>query len=146
MVLEIEKLADRVGIAALDVGARGGVSIDLLPVAAAIDYFAFEPDPEECRALNLGRNKGPWKSLTYIPAALAETDRVLNLNLYGKPGCSSAYRARQEIGALYSRADYYEHVKTIEVPARTLDRVAAEYSIKNLAFMKIDVWHKPVGP
>jgi FkbM family methyltransferase len=135
----LRNLADHCGFAALDVGARGGVGADLLPLAGSIDYFAFEPDPEECRALNSRKNEGPWKSLTYIPAALAETDRELSLNLYGKPGCSSAYRARKELGALYSRAEYYDHVKTIQVPAQALDQICVAYSIKNPAFMKIDV-------
>ena len=132
-------LSGRVGLVALDVGARGGVSQDLAPIARTVDFFGFEPDPDECSALNASPDNGPWKSLKFIPIALAQRERNIRLNLYRQRGCSSVLLARQDIGDLYSRGDYYVHEGAIEVQAKTLDEIVTEYSIESPSFMKIDV-------
>ena len=40
-----------VPVTVYDVGARGGVDLDLLPLAFAVDAVAFEPHPEEYKRL-----------------------------------------------------------------------------------------------
>lgn len=135
----LRRLAHAVGVAALDVGARGGVKQDLLALAEEVDYYAFEPDEEECARLNGAGEQKPWKSVAFIPTAVSGTDGWLDLNLYRQRGCSSALKAEQDLGALFSRGDYYVHDGTVSVPSRRLDTVVTEYSIKHPAFMKIDV-------
>ena len=133
------RLATTVKLTALDIGARGGVNKDLLPLAAGVDFYGFEPDPDECLLLNASPDKTPWRSLRYIPTALAESDRSIRLNLYRQRGCSSALRARQDVGELFSRGDYYIHDGAVELSAKTLDSIVAEYPIESPSFMKIDV-------
>jgi len=136
---KLVSLAQRVGLVALDVGARGGVNQDLLSLAPGVDIFGFEPDPEECTKLNVKSDKGPWKSLNFIATALADSDRSIRLNLYKKRGCSSVLSARKDLGDLFSRGDYYIHEGFVEAPASTLDSIVVENPIASPAFMKIDV-------
>lgn len=75
-----------VGLSALDVGARGGVSTDLAEIAGAIEYYGFEPDSIECKKLNQGKSHQPWKSVTYLPTALADGDRDLKLTFIDSVG------------------------------------------------------------
>lgn len=132
-------LADNVGLVAFDVGARGGIGQDLFPLAKAVDYYGFEPDPKECEQLNQEKNNSPWKSITYLPIALAQESCELNLNLYRQRGCSSALKAIKESGELFSRGEYYIYDGSIRVKAQNLDTVTQSEPILNPAFLKIDV-------
>ena len=133
------KIGMSVGLSALDVGARGGVSTDLAEIAGAIEYYGFEPDSIECKKLNQGKSHQPWKSVTYLPTALADGDRDLKLNLYRQRGCSSVLRARHELGERFSRGEYYIHDGHVTVSAKRLDDVVEEADIRSPAYMKIDV-------
>lgn len=131
-------LAQHVGLVALDIGARGGVSRDLLMLADSVDVYGFEPDSEECDRLN-SQNRSEWKTVKYTPVALGERDETIDINLYRRRGCSSRLTARQKTAELYSRGDYYIHDGTMKVEARRLDDLATEHRIESPAFMKIDV-------
>jgi hypothetical protein len=85
---KLQLLALEFDLTGLDIGARRGVGADLRLLASAIDFFAFEPDPEECEQLNKLPST-PWKSLTFIPTALGAFDGNFDLNLYRQRGCSS---------------------------------------------------------
>jgi FkbM family methyltransferase len=131
-------LIKRIGLTALDVGARGGVNADLSAIASAVDYFAFEPDRVECQRLN-STPAGDWKTTRFIPVALAAEAGEFSLNLYSKRGCTSKYEARQDLGKLFSRESYYDLDKVINVPCQPLDELVQIESIQEPAYMKIDV-------
>lgn len=132
-------LAQKIGLTALDIGARGGVNSDLGELAAATNYVGFEPDAEECKRLNDRGVGGGWKSVKFIPVALAEKEGEFDLNLYSKRGCSSKYTARQDLGKLFARGDFYNLDRVVKVPCQRLDDVLGEVGIEEPAFMKIDV-------
>ncbi len=64
-----------VPVTACDVGARGGVDLDLLPLAFAVDAVAFEPHPDAFTRLEDERAAaaGPWRSLRHLPYAVSGT-------------------------------------------------------------------------
>lgn len=132
-------LAQKIGLTALDVGARGGVNTDLGPLAAATNYVGFEPDPEECARLSRTGIGGGWKNVKFVPVALAAQPGEFALNLYSKRGCSSKYTARQDLGQLFARGDFYNLDEVVKVPCQRLDDVLQSESIEEPAFMKIDV-------
>jgi len=134
----LQLIAGSIGFVALDVGARRGVSDDLLSFASSIDYYGFEPDPDECASLNK-KDGHPWKSTTFIPAALGSSEGSMDLNIYRQRGCSSGLEACRDIGEMFSRGDYYILDGVIQVPTMTLDHSVGEYFIDSPAFMKIDV-------
>lgn len=135
----LRELAKRVGLTALDVGARGGVSNDLLPLASAVDYYGFEPDPAECDRLNSDGIPHPWKQVTFFPTALNDSDNHLDLHLYRQRGCSSVLTARREMARQFKRENYYDHEGDIKIKAQSLDKVIDEQKIESPAYMKIDV-------
>jgi FkbM family methyltransferase len=132
-------LAGHIGFTALDVGARGGVNDDLAALAPATHYVGFEPDAEECQRLNRSGISGGWKQVRFLPVALAAAAGEFDLNLYSKRGCSSKYTARQDLGKLFARGDFYKLDRTVRVPCQRLDDVLAAEKIEEPAFMKIDV-------
>lgn len=123
----------------IDIGARGGFTEDLLPIAAAVDAVGFEPDPTECAALNSRAAEGPWRSLRYIPLALAEHPGRRTLHITRHAGASSFFSGDPDRAVRFSRSDYVTRVRSIELETATLDAAAAEYGLENAVFLKIDV-------
>ena len=136
---KLEAIGQLVGLTAIDVGARGGVNFDLLPMATAVDFIGFEPDTSECAALNQKQIDAPWKSSRYLPYALSDADKDLTLNLYSKAGCTSCYEALPERGALFAREDYYHEIGQEQIPSVRLDHLVDRQELKAPDFMKIDV-------
>jgi FkbM family methyltransferase len=136
----LQKLNTKVDMVALDVGARGGFSTDLGAIASITSCFGFEPDVEECSRLNESRGIiSSWKSMKYLPTALADSTRTLHLNLYRQRGCSSVLVANKDLGKRFSREHYYIKDGEVKIEAKALDEVVEEHSIKSPAYMKIDV-------
>lgn len=135
----LKRLAERVGLVALDIGARGGVCPDLRLVAESTDFFCLEPDREECDRLARQALPIGCRSVRYIPWAAAGENTTFDLNLYRQRGCSSKFEANAELGGLFSRADYYVLEDRVQVQARPLDEILREYQVASPAFMKIDV-------
>lgn len=132
-------LAQKIGLTALDVGARGGVNTDLGSLATATNYVGFEPDAEECSRLTRTGIGGGWRNVKFVPVALASQPGEFELNLYSKRGCSSKYTARQDLGKLFARGDFYNLDQVVKVPCQRLDDVLKSEVIEEPAFMKIDV-------
>ena len=125
----------------LDIGARGGFTADLLPLARSVDAVGFEPDPEECERLNrrAATDKGTWRSLRFIPTALGDTDGTGTLHLYRQRGCSSLLQADARLAESFCRGDYYELEDTLDMPLMPLDKAASAFGFRDAVYMKIDV-------
>jgi FkbM family methyltransferase len=132
-------LSKRIGLTALDVGARGGVNTDLKGIASEVSYVGFEPDQKECNRLNKLPNLGGWGASRFLPVALAAEPGIFSLNLYSQPGCTSKYQARKELGALFARGHYYDINSVVQVPCQRLDDLVSMEAIEEPAYMKIDV-------
>jgi len=126
---------------ALDVGARGGFAADLAPIAWAIDAVGLEADPIECARLNTqaAARPGAWRSLRFIPAALAGSVGRRTLCLTRHRGTSSLLEGDEEFGKRFARPDYYAVEQTLEVDTTTLDELVIALRLDPPAFMKIDV-------
>lgn len=132
-------LVKKIGLTALDVGARGGGNEDLQGIAAAVDYVGFEPDAEECARLNAMPGSGGWASSRHLPVALAAEAGAFDLNLYSKRGCSSKLTAIKAVGEIFCHGDYYDCDTTVKVPCARLDDLVGPEQICEPASMKIDV-------
>jgi len=134
-------LLDAFPITCLDVGARGGITSDLLPLAPAVRAIGFEPDPDECARLNATTlsSGAPWKELRFLPVALGKAKETRALHIYSQPGCSSFLTADVALAENYSRSDYYDLVKRIEAPTMTADAAAREHGFADAAYLKLDV-------
>lgn len=137
----IPTLAEKVGVTALDVGARGGFSSDLLPISSAVHAYGFEPDPTECERLTkyVEANPHPWKSLQYLPYALGAESEPKTLNIYQRSGCSSLLKANRDLAREFGREDYYVEVDKAMIALDPLDSILSNHSIQDASFLKIDI-------
>ena len=128
-------------LVAMDIGARRGFVADLLPIAAAVDAIGFEPDKDECDRLNRAARERsvPWRSLRFVPTALASEAGERDLHVTGAGGTSSMLGACPEVGARYMREDYFTVEQTVKVNTVPLDDVLAHFKIDSPAYMKVDV-------
>jgi len=131
----LEKLAVHVNITALDVGARGNIKPDLELIKHSVDWLRFEPDESGFTS----KNDNDWRSVSYIPYAVAAREETFNLHIYKRRGCSSKYTADKMLASLFSRGGYYELDDEMKVHGRPLDSIVSEYALRHPAFLKIDV-------
>ncbi len=126
----------------LDIGARGGITGDILPLGKAAHVFGFEPDEDECEALNRELSDGnhPFGQLRYLPVALGARQEQRVLNIMRHAGASSILDPDPDVKSRFeNRADYFEVARTATVDTRPLDDIIAEYAIHHAVYMKIDV-------
>jgi FkbM family methyltransferase len=135
------RVLDDIPLTGLDIGARGGFSKDLLPMASAVDACGFEPDIEECDRLNssAAETSAPWKSLRYVPAALSEKGGPRTLYLTQRRGTSSLLGANTAFAEKFGRGEYFIVDDTVEIDTVPLDSIVDAHGIADAAYMKIDV-------
>lgn len=133
-------LLEALPMTCLDVGARGGFTRDLLPLAPAVRAIGFEPEPDECARLNAqAAGSSPWRELQFIPVALGKARELRRLNIYRQRGCSSLLEADVDLAARFGREEYYVLEGELTVPTTTADEAAAEHGFADAAFFKVDV-------
>jgi FkbM family methyltransferase len=136
----LAKLLSATRIVGLDIGARGGFTTDLAPIAAAVEAIGFEPDAEECARLNAAAAAANGlRSLRYVPAAvgLAAGDRTLNL--YRARGCTSLFTGDSDFAAMYAREDFFILDGQATVHVERLDDAAERFGFAGAHYMKIDI-------
>lgn len=128
-------LADNVGIIAIDVGARGEVKDDLVPLGKGLEWFCLEPDT----SAPTDTAQDLWKAVHYLPFAAGADEQPISINLYSQRGCSSKLPANRELAGRFSRAHYYDLEDTISLKTRPLDDILAEHTDAPSSYLKIDV-------
>ncbi len=109
----------------LDVGAHAG-EFALLALNRGRAVYAVEPDPDALACLR--RNLADWESITVIDALVWNSEEELTFSLAASKADSSVFGADTPgvtTGAIRRRAT-------------TLDRIAGDYGIDGLAFLKCD--------
>ncbi len=129
---------DAVPLLAMDVGARGGVESDLLPVAFATDTIGFEPDADAFQALQ-STEQGCWRSAVYVPKAVADGPGPRTLNLTRDPVSTTLLTPDPEIGARFDKPQFFEVVGTKTVECIGLDAAVAAYAPRSPDYLKIDI-------
>lgn len=127
-------------IQCLDIGAREGITRDLLPIAPAVAAFGFEPDPEECARLNqsFATDPSPWRSLKFLPAALGNGGGR-TLNLYKMRGGSSLFEADVELAGQFARAENFLLEGTVNLQTMPLDAAAEKFGFTDASYIKLDI-------
>lgn len=121
-----------------DIGARGGIDSDLVPIAFATDTVGFEPDATELQELT-GSSLKPWRSRKLIPTALSGVNGTRRLNLTRDPVSTTLLMPDREIGARFNKPQFFDVVGTVEVATSTLDEVVRVSGERAPDFIKIDV-------
>jgi FkbM family methyltransferase len=135
-------LSDVGPISCLDIGARGGPKDDLLSIAPATNIYCFEPDKIECERLNIvfsQNGRSPFNDVRFFPVALSRTGGKRTLHITEHAGASSLLAPLPDVGSNFSRAQYTEVVKTLEVDTIPLDDFANQSNLAEISYIKIDV-------
>lgn len=125
----------------LDIGAREGITPDLLPLAPAVEAFGFEPDPEECARLNqaTAANPAPWRSLKFIPAAVGGSRGARTLNLYRMRGGSSLFEADLALAKQFDREVNFQLEGRVPLETIPLDTAAEQFGFTDASYIKLDI-------
>ena len=106
----------------LDIGAHVG-EFSLLASDRGRTVYAVEPDPDALACLKL--NIGSRSSVTVIDAVIWRAEEEVELNLAAADSDSSVFTPKRSTGVVRRKAT-------------TLDRIAEDYGIDGLAFLKCD--------
>ena len=143
MIDELKHIAPASGFTLLDVGARGGVAGKLRPLAGLLDVVGFDPDIEECQALNeqvARQGAAPWRSVRYLPVAVGREAEDRTLFITRSPDLSSLLRPNMALHSTLPHPERIEVVREAPVQTRSLDGLAAEAEspVAGAAFVKVD--------
>ena len=135
------KLASEVELELIDIGSRGGLLEDFLPVAPFTNAIGFEPDTPECDRLNLvaKSNRDGWKSERHFPVALGETEGSIDLHLASQPGCSSTLSPNMELLTELGRDHDFRIVNSFSMQVEPLDAFCQKQQLQDADFLKVDV-------
>ena len=122
----------------LDIGARGGIEAELLPLAFACDVIGFEPDDEEFRRLEYAA-PGPWRSRAYVPAAVADRTGRRTLHLTTDRVSTTLLAPDPAIGARFDKPQFFAVERTVEVDTIALDDAVASHAGRGPDYLKIDI-------
>jgi FkbM family methyltransferase len=120
-----------------DLGARGAVDEDLLPLAGITSVIGFEPDAAE--AARLGAIKGPWQSLSVLPHAIGARDGIETLHIPAAPVGASLLPHNERLIDLFGNSALLRTVRQVSVPTRTLDSLSVEGVLPRVDYLKIDI-------
>jgi FkbM family methyltransferase len=139
----LQKLLAVSRVVAVDIGARGGFTNELISIAPAVEAIGFEPDQTECDRLNARAGEesagAGLRSLRYVPTAVGRESGERILNLYRKRGCSSLLTADADFAAAFAREDYFVLEGQVPVNVERLDDAARRFNFADAHFLKIDI-------
>lgn len=137
----LNKLLAETRIVGIDIGARGGFTTDLAPIASAIEAIGFEPEQEECERLNAQAktDSAGFRSLRYVPTAVGRAAEQRMLNIYRARGCTSLLTADTDFAKLFAREDYFILDGQAAVQVERLDDAAERFGFPAVDYMKIDI-------
>lgn len=124
-----------------DVGARresGQRWLDLFP---AVSLLAFEPDPDECRAIQTRFETvcRPSDQLQAFPVALSDRDGHERLHITSKPDCSSLYRPNLSLLRRFADVERFAIQCEKNVEVRQLDSYCEQHHLSQVDLLKLDV-------
>jgi FkbM family methyltransferase len=137
----LNRLLAATRIVGIDIGARGGFTTDLAPIASAVEAIGFEPEQEECERLNAQArtDSAGFRSLRYVPTAVGRAAEQRTLNIYRARGCTSLLTADQDFAKLFAREDYFILDGQVYVAVERLDDAAERFGFPAVDYMKIDI-------
>lgn len=128
--------ASRYPITVVDVGARYGIHPSFSGINTQLNYFAFEPDPEEASRLAGKYQNAPWYKV--FPLAVGESDGEVTLRILKHHGQSTILTPNQDSAWFGSTRRGDGDIEREErVRMTTLDRWCAENEVTP-DFLKID--------
>jgi FkbM family methyltransferase len=121
-----------------DVGARGGLDEDLLPIAWACSAYGFEPEPGEAARLQ-ERADGRWRDVKILPWAVGGTSGAATLHVPEGPEGASLLEHNPAMVERFGYDNLHVTRKTITVETVTLDAIRASGQLGPVDYLKVDI-------
>lgn len=132
------RLYEAAGLAAVDIGSRGGFDADLLPVAWAVDGIGFEPEPDAYADL-LTLAPAPWRSLRWLPVAVGGTTGGATLHVPSDPIAASLLPHDPAVGERFRVPHLTDRKATVAAETVTLDEAVDRWHLPAPAYVKLDI-------
>ena len=130
--------AAQLDLTMLDIGARDGFDRDLISLAGGIRAIGFEPEPGEAERVEC-LNNGPWRAVKMVGCAIGGKTGTATLYIPDSPSGASLLPHNESMLDEYGYEALHKTANTIEVNVVTLDDLAADGTIKNAHYIKIDI-------
>lgn len=132
------RLIESLSPCVVDIGARGGLDEDWLPIAWATHVIGFEPEPEEAASLaNVGDER--WKQVTWLPLAVGGTTGPAVLHVPESKQGASLLRHNAAMVDLFGYENLHLVRNEIPVETVTLDELFRTGSLPRVDYLKIDI-------
>jgi len=129
-----KNLLEQTNLTIVDVGAAGGMHDRWSHLKTSINSILFEPDPEECKKLNLDQNK----TSLVINSALSDQNKEVRFHVCKWQEVSSIYKPNLKVLSKYQDVDRFTVSKVITLQADSLNNLLEKERISEVDFMKID--------
>ncbi len=120
----------------IDIGARAGIHPRWLNLASKfpLQMIGFEPDEQECSALNAKANS----FVKYFPFAVGKAVEARTFHLLKASGSSSLLRPNYAFINRFVPAPNYTIEREISLQTNTLDSILEQIGIHDIDYIKID--------
>jgi len=132
-----ELLKDRISkpLCLVDVGAAGGAIEGWQCFGDKAQVFCFEARDDETADLNAANQ---LTNIEYVPLALAEDDKGIDLTVAQIPTCSSVYPPIKAVYERYPACAIMRPVTTVHCPSINLDAFMSARGIDRIHAIKLD--------
>lgn len=138
VVREYRDVLEAYPITAVDIGARGGIPVELGALREHLRLIAMEPDADEARRLEERLRSLGLRAFTVIPAAAGPEGGSFTLHVTRDPGRSSLLEPNAEVTNRYGEGREYEVVSKLPVRTRALAPLLERLAPDGLDFVKLD--------
>ena len=125
---------------AVDIGARGDIPANWLPLDGVARFLSIDADPAACDALKgVYDSRGHGHRYNVVPAALTKTGGRRTLYKTNSRSGSSLFRPDTQVMTDYTDADYLFPIESTSIDTKSPRDVFAEARVDNPAMMKLDI-------
>jgi FkbM family methyltransferase len=135
---QLIQAAKKYDIYFVDIGARDGVTDDLMSLCTAVNVIAFEPEPTEAQRLQEVED-GRWRSMTVIPAAVSDTNGQATLYVPQSKQSASLLPHNASLVEEFGFENMHGIGTKVSIPSCTLDQLLSDGHLRKASYIKIDV-------
>jgi FkbM family methyltransferase len=121
----------------VDVGARGGLKGNWVPVRKHLKLLGFEPERQEFERL-AERARTSGRADRFFNTALHDQAGTITLHVARDGGLSSIFPPNRPFLDAFPDAGRFDTVDTRQVETDTLDRVLEAHAVADVDFVKVD--------
>ncbi len=122
----------------VDLGARENLDTELLDIAKYVDAIGFEPDEQECERLSQS-GSSLWKSVTFIPFAVASNNGVSDLYLTDSPESASLRPHNAGLVEEFGFDNMHVDKRKVPVKSLTLNALLEKAYFPRVDYLKVDI-------